>query len=205
MDDFFACFLEEFAPEIGRQKAPDSSMVLYRRRLPEQLLQYWNEHGWSGYANGLFWTVNPQEYEAVLGHWLTDTEFNGLENYHVIARSAFGVLYVWGEKSGYCLTISCPMARYSSRVSRFTGLKMDFGVKAFFSGMNASSNDFGDMFEAAVEKLGRLKPDEMYGFVPALALGGPIEFNNLQKVKTIEHLEFLSQLTPLTDWGFPDY
>ncbi|RMP31864.1 GAD-like domain protein [Pseudomonas coronafaciens pv. atropurpurea] len=44
----------------------------------------------------------------------------------------------------------------------------------------------------------------MYGFVPALALGGPMELENLQKVKTIEHLTFLSQLSPLQDWGFPD-
>lgn len=205
MDEFFSCFVEEFGAQIERREVPGSTISRYKNKLPDQLLQYWVEHGWGGYAGGLFWTVNPQEYEALLSHWLTDTEFNGRENYHVIARSAFGVLYVWGETSGYCLTISCPMARYSSRVSRFTGLKMDFGVKAFFSGMNARSNDFGDMFEAAVEELGRLKPDEMYGFVPALALGGPIEFNNLQKVKTIEHLEFLSQLTPLTDWGFPEY
>ncbi|EPM79175.1 T6SS immunity protein Tdi1 domain-containing protein, partial [Pseudomonas syringae] len=45
---------------------------------------------------------------------------------------------------------------------------------------------------------------EMYGFVPALVLGGPMELKNLQKVKTIEHLTFLSQLSPLQDWGFPD-
>jgi hypothetical protein len=44
----------------------------------------------------------------------------------------------------------------------------------------------------------------MYGFVPAIALGGPGTLNTLQKVKTIEHLTFLSQLSPLTDWGFPD-
>jgi hypothetical protein len=44
----------------------------------------------------------------------------------------------------------------------------------------------------------------MYGFVPALALGGPADLKHLRKVKTIEHLTFLSQLAPLTDWGFPD-
>ncbi|EGH08166.1 hypothetical protein PSYMP_05689, partial [Pseudomonas amygdali pv. morsprunorum str. M302280] len=54
------------------------------------------------------------------------------------------------------------------------------------------------------QKLGPLKSDEMYGFVPALALGGPMELEKLQKVKTIEHLTFLSQLSPLQDWGFPD-
>ncbi|RMM82688.1 T6SS immunity protein Tdi1 domain-containing protein, partial [Pseudomonas savastanoi] len=54
------------------------------------------------------------------------------------------------------------------------------------------------------KNLGQLQSDEMYGFVPALALGGPVELKNLQKVKTTEHLMFLSQLSPLQDWGFPD-
>lgn len=66
------------------------------------------------------------------------------------------------------------------------------------------ANDLGDLFEKALRTLGPLQPDEMYGFVPALALGGSADLKHLQKVKTIEHLTFLSQLAPLTDWGFPD-
>ena len=204
MDEYFNCFVDEFSPEIERQEVSDSSILMYQARLPEQLVEYWVQFGWTGYASGLFWTVNPQEYEALLCHWLADTVFYEQDRYHVIARSAFGDLYVWGEKSGYCLTISSLLARYTHRVSAFTDDQLDFGIKAFFLAMNPASNDFADMFQSAVHALGRLRSDEMYGFVPALALGGPIEFKNLQKVKTIEHLEFLSQLTPLTDWGFPD-
>jgi hypothetical protein len=59
------------------------------------------------------------------------------------------------------------------------------------------------LFKPAVEKLGELKADEMYGLVPALALGGSIDLEHVEKVKTIEYLEFLSQLSPLTDWDFP--
>ncbi|EPM49801.1 hypothetical protein A256_19840 [Pseudomonas syringae pv. actinidiae ICMP 19103] len=70
--------------------------------------------------------------------------------------------------------------------------------------MSPNHNDIDGLFEPAREKLGPLKSDEMYGFVPALVLGGPMELKNLQKVKTIEHLTFLSQLSPLQDWGFPD-
>lgn len=66
------------------------------------------------------------------------------------------------------------------------------------------ANDLDDLFEKALRTLGPLQVDEMYGFVPALALGGPADLTHLQKVKTIEHLTFLSQLAPLTDWGFPD-
>ncbi|RMU47703.1 hypothetical protein ALP27_05220 [Pseudomonas savastanoi pv. glycinea] len=70
--------------------------------------------------------------------------------------------------------------------------------------MQLEHNDLDSFFEPALKNLGQLQSDEMYGFVPALALGGPVELKNLQKVKTTEHLMFLSQLSPLQDWGFPD-
>jgi len=49
-----------------------------------------------------------------------------------------------------------------------------------------------------------LKPDEMYGFVPALMLGGLDTFDHLQKVKAVEHLMLLSQLTELEPYSFAD-
>jgi hypothetical protein len=51
------------------------------------------------------------------------------------------------------------------------------------------------MFAPALKKLGPLKPDEMYGFVPAVALSGSATLANLQKVKAVEHLAILAQLT----------
>ncbi|RMN25284.1 hypothetical protein ALQ62_00563 [Pseudomonas coronafaciens pv. zizaniae] len=204
MDEHYASFLKDFNPTTDRQEAPQSSIDRYEKKLPAQLLEYWKEYGWCGYADGIFWTVNPQEYETILSHWLSETNLPKNDNYYVIARSAFGILYVWGQEQGYCLTISSYRTRYSSRISRFTGEKLDAGVNAFFFSMSPNHNDIDGLFEPAREKLGPLKSDEMYGFVPALALGGPMELENLQKVKTIEHLTFLSQLSPLQDWGFPD-
>ncbi|EKG41358.1 MULTISPECIES: GAD-like domain-containing protein [Pseudomonas] len=202
MDEHYASFLNDFSPTIDRQEVPQLSIDRYDKKLPAQLLEYWKEYGWCGYADGIFWTVNPQEYEDLLKSWLTTVDMPQ-ENYYVIARSAFGKLYVWGENSGWCLTISSYSARYFRRASKFTGEKLDFGVKAFFSFIDPEHNDLEGLFQPALDHLGPLKSDEMYGFVPALALGGPMDLKNLQKVKTIEHLEFLSQLSPLQDWGFP--
>ncbi|QIQ72691.1 hypothetical protein HBB04_03091 [Pseudomonas coronafaciens] len=204
MDEDFAFFLEKFGTEFSRQEVPTSSIDRYKNKLPNQLLEYWKDHGWSGYAQGIFWTVNPQDYEELLEQWLVGTDIFEQDNYHVIARSAFGKLYVWGERQGSCLTINSYLARYTPRTSKFTGEKLDFGIKVFFSSKKPDESDLDDLFRPALEKLGPLKSDEMYGFVPALALGGPMELKNLQKVKTIEHLTFLSQLSPLQDWGFPD-
>ncbi|EPM49790.1 GAD-like domain-containing protein [Pseudomonas syringae] len=203
MDEHYAFFLEKFGLAIERYEVPASSIAKYKNKLPDQLLDYWEEYGWSGYANGAFWTVNPQDYEYLLKSWLTTVDIPQ-ENYYVIARSAFGKLYVWGEKSGWCLTTSSYSARYFRRTSKFTGKKLDLGVKAFFSFIEPEHNDLEGLFQPALDHLGPLKSDEIYGFVPALVLGGQMELKNLQKVKIIEHLELLSQLSPLQDWGFPD-
>jgi len=45
-----------------------------------------------------------------------------------------------------------------------------------------------------LKRLGRLEPDELYGFEPTLALGGVERLENLAKVKAVEHLLILAQL-----------
>ncbi|WP_246765815.1 T6SS immunity protein Tdi1 domain-containing protein, partial [Pseudomonas syringae] len=44
--------------------------------------------------------------------------------------------------------------------------------------------------------------DEMYGFVPALMLGGPSSLDHLEKLKAVEHLMLLSQLAELQPYSF---
>lgn len=66
-------------------------------------------------------------------------------------------------------------------------------------------NDFENFFEPAKKKLGILKEDEMYAFVPALMLGGRPDLKNLEKLKAIEHLILLSQITELEPYSFSDF
>ena len=49
------------------------------------------------------------------------------------------------------------------------------------------------LFDPAVGLLGRPGSDEMFGFVPALALGRPCRLNHLQKVNAVEHLMLLAR------------
>ncbi len=198
MDEYFELFLEEMGPPIERRDVSALSLKRYRGKLPDQLLDYWQEQGWCGYADGLFWTVDPEEYEPVLEAWIGDTPFMEHDAYHIIGRGAFGDLYFWGEKSGRSLTI---MPVDSSCIFRESQVvlenKQDQQLQSFFGSMDRERNDFDGMFAPALEKLGPVKYDEMYGFVPALALGGPSKLDHLEKLKAVEHLIFLGQLAPL--------
>jgi hypothetical protein len=195
MDDDFEYFLKKMGPAFDKHYVPTSSIERYRGKLPEQLLKYWDEYGWCGYADGLFWTVNPQEYEPALEAWIGDTPFMEQDAYHVIARSAFGKLYFWGEKTGVTLQVSS-LGSYA--MPRFrTKAPLEQHIQMFFGTRGRKENDFGDYFAPALKKLGRLKADEMYGFVPAIAAGGAGDFADLQKLKIVEHLVFLAQLADL--------
>lgn len=201
MDQYFEYFLKKFGPAIERQYVPPSSIDRYRGKLPDQLLAYWQEYGWCGYADGLFWTVNPHEYEPVVEAWLGDTPFMEEDAYHLIARSAFGDIYFFGERHGRKLHI---IAADSCMMTPRKGIQdLSLSIRAFFGSQNREACDFSDangslLFAPALKKLGSLKPGEMYGFVPALALGGPATLDHLQKVKAVEHLVLLAQLAPLS-------
>lgn len=200
MDEDIEGFLEDFGPAIHTQDVPASSIERYRGHLPDRLLQYWQAYGWSGYADGMFWTVNPEEFEPVVDAWLGETPFMEEDAYHLIARTAFGDIYFLGENTGKKLRIVAPEAlllppTQGSKHGR------DFGVQTFFGSRTRDGSDMGSpsgpLFARALKKLGPLNHDEMYGFVPALALGGPAVLDHVEKVKAVEHLVMLAQLAPL--------
>ncbi|NWC90839.1 MULTISPECIES: GAD-like domain-containing protein [unclassified Pseudomonas] len=204
MDRVFARFIEKLGDPIDRQEVPTSSIEHYRGKLPDLLLEYWTEHGWCGYGEGIFWLVNPQEYENVVASWIEGTELEALDTYHLIARSAFGDLYLWGEKTGASLNITSILSKYIAFYSKFGTEHMDKQLQNFLLTRNVDDNDYDDLFKPAKKKLGALRHDEMYGFVPALMFGGQDTLDHLEKVKTVEHLILLSQITELQPYSFSD-
>ncbi|KWS18744.1 glutamyl-tRNA amidotransferase [Pseudomonas syringae pv. syringae] len=202
MDKVFARFLEKFGGPVDRQEVPASSIERYRGKLPSQLLEYWTEHGWCGYGDGIFWIVNPQEYEGVVASWLEGTKFEKRDNYHLIARGAFGDLYLWGEKTGFSLKITSVFSRCVIHDFEITTEEMNRELQGFLLSRNVDSNDLEDLFKPARRRLGTLRHDEMYGFVPALMLGGSASLDHIEKLKAVEHLILLSQLAELQPYSF---
>lgn len=205
-DEDFEVFVEEFGEATQRTDVPESAITAWRGRLPDQLLSYWRTEGWCGYANGRLWTVNPDEYEDIVDEWLEDSSIEQIDSFHAIARSAFGDLYVCGERSGRSATICCPINAISALAKELKPKSVnarDSSIRSFFGSSTLAGYDYKDesgqpLFDRALAKLGPLAPDEMYGFEPALVAGGKMRLENLRKVKLDQHLTILRQLAAPT-------
>jgi hypothetical protein len=204
MDQFMENFLgfKEFGPPMARRDVSPEKIKKFRGKLPDKLLEYWQEYGLCGYGKGLLWTVDPDEWEDELDAWLEDTDFLEQDAYYVIARSAFGELILWGEKTGQSLKVVTPYGWIfpSFNEKEFKRRGPDLSIQLFFSATSKESYDFTDMedaplFDRALKKLGSLDHDTMYGFVPALAPGGEPKLESLQKLDAHVHLDILSQMT----------
>jgi hypothetical protein len=200
-DEDFEYFVSKFGEATNRVSVPTETIEKWRTKLPDQLLTYWQEEGWGSYANGLFWIVNPDDYEDLVDEWLEDTLLEQIDAFHVVGRTAFGNLYVCGEHSGVNMTISCPLNAIFALPKDLKPKSkedQDWSVKSFI-GLSISECDLKDesgvpLFEQAVAKFGPLAADEMYGFEPAIVLGGKMRLENLVKLKLDVHLTILRQL-----------
>ncbi|MCH2089642.1 MAG: glutamyl-tRNA amidotransferase, partial [Pseudoalteromonas sp.] len=77
-----------FGPAIKATMPTQETLDFFKDKLPERLLEYWQEYGFCGWGNGIFWIVNPQDYHEILQTWLEGTEFaerenNGVDKYYV--------------------------------------------------------------------------------------------------------------------------
>lgn len=203
-DPFFTNFLEVqgFGPSFAKDVVPETSFARYRGRLPEVLLGYWERYGWCGFGQGLLWLVNPEEWEVELSTWLDGTPFVAQDDFHVIARTAFGGLVLWGERTGQSLKVNSPygMVFPSFDKEAFDRRGPDKALQLSFASFNRGNFDLIDeagesLFDKALAALGPVDKNTMYGFVPALALGGVVKVEALKKVDVHVHLDLLSQVT----------
>jgi hypothetical protein len=206
MDEHFKIFAAKFSPQFSRREAPPSSIDRYRGILLDPLLKFRDEFGWAGYAEGLFWVVNPQEYEGVLEEWLSGSIFEGKDNFHVIAMNAFGELYVWGELFGSCFSIASVESYLVPRTNFVKPPRdLDLDIRCFFLSRDRTCEDIYELFAEARSRLGGLKFGEVYGFCLAPILGGAIDASNLKITTAVEYLSFLAQLDGLGILQLPEY
>lgn len=206
MDAGFISFYRDagFGPINDTIGVPENSIRYYEHRLPRQLIEYWRRVGWAGFADGLFWLVNPADYDDVVALWLADSPFERHDRYHVIARSAFGELFLWGEKTADSLTIQTLFGQiFPADRSDDLGIggaqQMNFLIQEFMAALCRPCLDILDandqpLFMQLCKHLGPLKADEMYGRASLFMEYPPCKVEHFSRVHATTHMAHLAQI-----------
>jgi hypothetical protein len=196
-------FLKSGAPYHGARAFDPAYMDQSKGRVPDLLRAFWRTHGLGMSHKGLVQFCDPQELAFSLDAILADDpEIRPTESV-VYAYSAFGKLWVWNSRRG-TLAIDLPYLR----VVPFNGsppseLDWDTILASALATLGLNTCDRRDtrnhpLFERAVKEFGPLAFGEVYGFFPAIGLGGAPELRNLQRVDAPVHFSILAQLGRFT-------
>ncbi len=213
-DGGFAHFVKKMGEATSPQPADRAVIERFRGRLPAQMLRYWEHEGWGGWRDGLFWVVDPEDFEDVKRAWFAETPLEPeTDLWHVIGRTAFGRLYLMGEKSGAEMEIEPAFGMITASQDKLRPQppeKRDFKAMMFFSHRGPEECDEQDtndnpLFQRALKKLGPVGPDEMYGYRHMLVAGGQNVLDNLEKTDLLSHLMLLRDLHGPASLPFWDY
>ncbi|WP_423731271.1 GAD-like domain-containing protein [Hafnia paralvei] len=200
-DEYFNCLIDDFGEATSSIQVPTEIINKWTGILPDILLDYWKSEGWSSYKNGLFSLVNPDDYEDLLDLWLEGTPFEELDSYHVIAKTGFGKLFIFGENTGCNTTVTCYINKIISvKKNRYKKdeRRLDLNVKSLVTSLSPEDLDIDGedgehIFERAVKIHGPLAENEVFGFVPAVILGGAMDVKNIKKMDAHIHLSHLRE------------
>jgi len=195
-DEVFGVFIDEVGEATTSRCVPEVEIEKWKGKLPELLLNYWRNEGWSSYYNGLFTIVNPEDYEDIVDEWLENTYLEEVDIFHAIAINGFGDLYLCGERNGRCVTISAINNTIFVKKKSLGKIykNLDSTIASLFITIDVNNQNKKGLFEKSVKKLGPLGDNEIFGFEPALILGGELDIKYIQKVDARIHLSILSQL-----------
>ncbi len=197
-----------FGAPSGGVHADPQTIEKYRGSFPQAFIQVWMKYGFASTQNGWFWIADPDLLRPVLDELFDGDNTFGDGRFLPFAYNAFGGINLWNPTSHTCADISFSRNVVTTYYENFYHLepkdphsrrKTDdelIGV-TFYTPSDEDSprgTDGRRLFMPALEALGPLSPGEIYGFFPAIALGGTFSLENLKRVKAVEHLTFLASL-----------
>ncbi len=182
-------FLNKFPPSQDLIKPDENIINKYKDKLPQEIIDLWKNYGFGNYGDGLIKVINPDDYLDNLFTWL-GKEY---DNYVPIMITAFGDIFYYRKltdtENDICMLsihyrdiITCT---YSYQEFFETYIVKDEIIKELLK---------KELFNEAINKLGKLTSEEIYYFVPALCLGGGENIKYIDKGKATVHQNILFQL-----------
>jgi hypothetical protein len=189
----------EHAAKIGPEEA-----ARWAGRVPQALTRFWIDHGRGAFQGGKFWICDPAPFQPVLEEIFQGDRELAAADMTTVGYTAFGTLKVWHRaRRGVRVDFASSHVFIPTEASwhdRQTGKPFaeDYSIGAVLTDFRYSpllvDEEGEDMLPQAIARLGPLAPGEIYGFAPALQLGGALAVENLHRVRAPEHLMILAQL-----------
>jgi hypothetical protein len=183
----FPNFHKKYGIIIDAKPATREAIQRYKGRVPESLIQLWEEDGWGGYADGLLWTIDPIKYQQIIPQWI-ELGADGVP----FLRTCFGDLIIWDDRS-IGITIKMIDIRHCQREIIDEDIEELF-ESSFCHDVYLSYSLKSEEFPEIKKRLGILGSDECYGYEPALILGGDETIDNLKKVNFDIYLNIITQM-----------
>lgn len=188
-----ARLLAERGPLQDPLPADPVTLAAYEGRLPDILLDFWENHGFGALAGGLIRIIHPQQYAAAVAKLFEgDPDFAG--DCHAIALGPFGDMMLWSARH-QLVFVSLPLSMVDAPLRFRPAPRDQDDLIVLTHVLNAApavfdtADDAGaPMFARAREALGPLGPDEVYGTVPAVTYGEALAVEALQRVEAGEWL-----------------
>lgn len=195
-------FLAALPPMGDVQPPRDPALAALAGRLPDVLLDAFRRTGWGRFGNGFLLVCGTEALDDTLAEWLgrkdpTRTPFArtalGDIIYYRDLRARARELGMTGPEAETACDVSILDVRYK-RTAVLATTPAGFFADVLGDPAALRTDLRKDLFDAAFPRLGAPSITELYGFVPALGLGGEENPANLDKLDAAVHLEILRQL-----------
>ncbi|MEU9806872.1 GAD-like domain-containing protein [Mycobacterium sp. NPDC050853] len=201
-DEDFEYFLTKLPLSTPGPSCTEGHVRAYTGLVPDCLVSYWQEFGFSGFGNGLIWLVDPIEWKVTAEEVLLDAVQHprlGADGRFIpFARNAFGKVWFWTPGYGVSLIVEPARGSVFFGSPAIGSSTEDLGgaIKAFFATGKKERFDFFDnneegMFDRVYEHIGPLQFDEVYGFAPGLRIGGVAIAESTHLFQIHVHMAFL--------------
>ncbi len=187
--DLFVKFLKKYTKSLDTIEPTESILDWCSDKLPKVLLDFWSEHGFGNYGNGLIKVIDPSKYMSSFYTWLGRNDFDKIP----ILVTAFGDIFYYRKLSATDNDISL-LNIHHRQISVCTYSLEEFFEKFIVDDEVANEVLKVDIFNEAIKLKGDLAFEEIFFFTPALILGGGEDIKHIDKGDGLTHQQVLFQL-----------
>lgn len=174
--------MDIFNDYIPSGAVPAATVEKYGHRIPEELLQVWQERGFGSFFGGYFKVIDPADYEGLL----QQCYFRGKDAVPILANP-FGDLITF-EKGRFITLVSIRKGICTIMIPRFDLFLMLLRDKTFLARFVQQ-----ELYDKLVERHGALDFSECFASIPLLSLGGKESVDTMKKAKIREHIHIIAE------------